>query len=79
MKKILRGAIWFLCPCLLLSADKQAESILLHQRDNGGWPKNYDRDRSITEGERKVILAKKFTFITITYHREFQFSKISRK
>ena len=59
MKNLLRGAIWFLCPCLLLSTDKQAESILLHQRDNGGWPKNYDRDRSITEGERKVILANK--------------------
>ena len=59
MKNLLRGAIWFLCPCLLLSTDKQAESILLHQRNNGGWPKNYDRDRSITEGERKVILAKK--------------------
>ena len=59
MKNLLRGAIWFLCPCLLLSTDKQAESILLHQRNNGGWPKNYDRDRSITEGERKVILANK--------------------
>jgi len=59
MKNLLRGAIWFLCPCLLLSADKQGESILLHQRDNGGWPKNYDRDRSIPEGERKVILANK--------------------
>jgi PelA/Pel-15E family pectate lyase len=31
------------------------ENILLYQRDNGGWPKNFDRDRKLSESEAKKI------------------------
>lgn len=43
------------------SADKQeghirlAENILLYQRNNGGWPKNYDREHLITDEERRKL------------------------
>ncbi len=57
MKSVLPVICLFAFPCLLFSADNKAENILLHQRDNGGWPKNYDRERLITEGERKILLA----------------------
>ena len=36
-----------------------AENILLYQRHNGGWPKNYDEARRLTEDERKAVLEKK--------------------
>ena len=39
------------------SANDQAENILLHQRDNGGWPKNYDRDKELNKAAKKVLLA----------------------
>lgn len=36
-----------------------AENILLYQRDNGGWPKNYDRKRELTDKEKKELLGRK--------------------
>ncbi|MCP4590105.1 MAG: hypothetical protein GY842_05125, partial [bacterium] len=30
-------------------AVRVAEIMLLYQRDNGGWPKNYDEDQVLTE------------------------------
>lgn len=30
------------------------ENILLHQRTSGGWPKNYDRHRVLTESQRRT-------------------------
>jgi PelA/Pel-15E family pectate lyase len=35
------------------------ENILLYQRDNGGWPKNFDRDRKLSQSEVKNIQAKR--------------------
>jgi PelA/Pel-15E family pectate lyase len=35
------------------------ENILLYQRQNGGWPKNYDRDRELLEDEKKKLRSKK--------------------
>ena len=32
-----------------------AETILLHQRESGGWPKNYDRTATLTEGDRQRL------------------------
>ena len=36
-----------------------AETVLLYQRDNGGWPKNYDRARELTNGEKQKIGSQK--------------------
>jgi PelA/Pel-15E family pectate lyase len=47
--------------CLSLSTSvgiakaKKAENILLHQRDNGGWPKNYDWERERSTAEKKKL------------------------
>jgi len=41
--------------CPPLPADTKAENILLHQRGNGGWPKNYDRDKELNENAQKVL------------------------
>jgi PelA/Pel-15E family pectate lyase len=57
MKSILPIICLLLFSSLLVSADNKAENILLHQRENGGWPKNYDRDRLVTEEGRKVLLS----------------------
>jgi len=36
-----------------------AETVLLTQRDNGGWPKNYDRARVLSEEDRRKLLSQK--------------------
>lgn len=36
-----------------------AETVLLVQRNNGGWPKNYDRARALSREERKRLLSQK--------------------
>jgi len=36
-----------------------AETVLLVQRNNGGWPKNYDRARNLTQDDRKKLLSQK--------------------
>ena len=59
MKSILPAICLLLCPGLLFSVDNKAENILLHQRNNGGWPKNYDWERELTDGEKKNLRAKK--------------------
>jgi PelA/Pel-15E family pectate lyase len=48
-----------LFPGLLFSVDNESENILLHQRNSGGWPKDYDRDRELTEDEKQKLRAKK--------------------
>ena len=59
MKSVLPVICLFAFPCLLFSADNKAENILLHQREIGGWPKNYDRNRELTEGDKKKLQGKK--------------------
>ncbi|MGC6450047.1 MAG: pectate lyase [Pirellulaceae bacterium] len=34
-----------------------AETVLVYQRESGGWPKNYDREERLTEARRKEIIA----------------------
>jgi PelA/Pel-15E family pectate lyase len=36
-----------------------AETVLLHQSNNGGWPKNYDRIAEITEKRKQELLLAK--------------------
>ena len=36
-----------------------AEVFLLHQRDNGGWPKNYDETTNLSKKDRQAILSQK--------------------
>lgn len=48
-----------LLPCLPVSGGWNTETILLHQRANGGWPKNYDREQPLTDAQRKQLLADK--------------------
>ena len=38
---------------------QMAERVLLYQRDNGGWPKNYDRTSRLSKEDTKLILAEK--------------------
>ena len=59
MKSILSAICLLLSPALLFTADNKAENILLHQRDNGGWPKNYEDDRKLSEAEKKKLRGKK--------------------
>ena len=59
MKSILPIICLLLFSSLLVFADNKAENILLHQRDNGGWPKNYDRNRELDEDEKKNLKDKK--------------------
>ncbi|MBL62073.1 MAG: pectate lyase [Opitutae bacterium] len=59
MKGILPNVCLLLFSCLLVSADNRAENILLHQRNNGGWPKNYDRDKEPNKIAKTVLLALK--------------------
>ena len=40
-------------------ARRIAETVLLSQRDNGGWPKNYDRVRKLNSEEEKKLLGEK--------------------
>jgi PelA/Pel-15E family pectate lyase len=40
-------------------AVRVAEIVLLYQRDNGGWPKNYDKGHALTDAERTGILAQR--------------------
>jgi PelA/Pel-15E family pectate lyase len=59
MKVILPAVSLLLFSGLLFSADNKAENILLHQRDNGGWPKNYDQDRKLTGAEKQKLRREK--------------------
>ena len=36
-----------------------AETVLLVQRDNGGWPKNYDRTRTLSQKDKEKLLGQK--------------------
>lgn len=36
-----------------------AETILLYQRNNGGWPKKYDRERTLSDLDKKKLLGEK--------------------
>jgi len=53
-----------------------AELMLLYQRNNGGWPKNYDQRAELSDEERKKILASKgnddTTFDNGATHREMK-------
>ena len=55
MKSVLPVICLLASPCPPFAADNKAENILLHQRDNGGWPKNYDRDKELNENAQKVL------------------------
>ena len=54
-----------------------AETMLLYQRDSGGWPKNYDADARLDEDAKAKILAEKHrndaTFDNGATHREVRF------
>ena len=36
-----------------------AETVLLVQRNNGGWPKNYDRARVLSQEDREKLLSQR--------------------
>ena len=63
---------------------ESAETILLYQRENGGWPKNYDRRRKLAEKDRERVLSEKSrddtTFDNGATHSELKFlARIYRK
>ncbi len=47
------GHVFIQAPRLLpFTLKQEAEAILLHQRESGGWPKNYERKRVFTNSQR---------------------------
>jgi len=38
-----------------------ADNIVLYQKSNGGWPKNYDMRAILTDEQKKLIIAQKNT------------------
>ena len=61
-----------------------AETILLYQRNNGGWPKNYDRSRVLSKADKQKLIAEKgrgdSTFDNGATHREMRLlAKVYRK
>ena len=36
-----------------------AETLLLYQRDNGGWPKNFEWDDRVDDRKKKELLSQK--------------------
>ena len=57
---------WILLAIALLTTElseaeadllQTAETVLVYQRESGGWPKNYDREERLTEARRKEIIA----------------------
>ena len=54
-----------------------AETVLLYQSDNGGWPKNYDRSAELSESDKRQLLLAKSrqdtTFDNGSTHTEVQF------
>ncbi|MBI5471174.1 MAG: pectate lyase [Ignavibacteriae bacterium] len=56
---------------------KIADNILLYQKTNGGWPKNYDMLAILTEDQRAAILAAKSetntTFDNGATHRQVEY------
>ena len=59
MNVILSAVSLILFSGLLFSADNRAENILLHQRNNGGWPKHYDQNHKLTEVEKQTLRSEK--------------------
>ena len=51
---------------------KIADNILLYQRDNGGWPKNYDMRAILTKEQKdKLIKAKSVPYTTFDNHTTY--------
>jgi pectinesterase len=38
---------------------KVAENVLLYQRDSGGWPKNIEKHKTLSESEKTILLKEK--------------------
>jgi PelA/Pel-15E family pectate lyase len=57
--------------------EKIADNILLYQKENGGWAKNYDMLAILTEEQRKILLQNKSqlntTFDNGSTHRQLYF------
>jgi PelA/Pel-15E family pectate lyase len=41
-----------------------ADNVLLYQKDNGGWPKNYDMQAILTKDQREKVVAAKPDLVT---------------
>jgi PelA/Pel-15E family pectate lyase len=59
-------------------AKRIAENLLVYQHDNGGWPKNYDWKKELTEADKKRLLEEKkrpedTTFDNAATHSEIRF------
>ena len=54
---------WALSASARSSGDRDAlrvaETVLLYQRNNGGWPKNYDRKRALSDLDKNKLIGEK--------------------
>jgi hypothetical protein len=63
-------------PCYKPTQIKEiADNILLFQRDNGGWPKNYDMRAILTKQQKVKVLKAKSTPYT-TFDNRTTYSQI---
>jgi PelA/Pel-15E family pectate lyase len=56
---------------------KIAENILLFQKNNGGWPKNYDMLAVLTAKQKKIILNSKNDFSVTTFDNDATHSHVA--
>jgi PelA/Pel-15E family pectate lyase len=47
--------------------EKIADNILLYQRSNGGWPKNYDMRAILTDDQKKALVSAKDDILMTTF------------
>jgi PelA/Pel-15E family pectate lyase len=55
---------------------KIAENILLYQKNNGGWPKNYDMLAVLTPIQKEIILKSKDDFSVTTFDNDATHSHV---
>lgn len=55
---------------------KIAENILLFQKNNGGWPKNYDMLAALTSKQKEIILQSKNDFSVTTFDNDATHSHV---
>ena len=55
---------------------KIADNILMYQKNNGGWPKNYDMLAVLTPKQKKIILSSKDDFSVTTFDNEATHSQV---
>lgn len=57
-------------------AKRIAENLLVYQLENGGWPKNYDWKKTLSEGDKRHIIAQKSNIEESTFDNRATYTEI---